>query len=114
MDCRVKVIGVSSEALSLFETDRPDIVFVDLATRDGLSDLNISDLAQRGISALDIASRIKAVSSSTPVIAVAGWGIAADNEKMKEAGFDFILQKPFRLEQLREIITKYGKSDKIT
>lgn len=103
MNCRVVSSGDSGEALSIFEAEKPDVVIVDILSEDGTQKINISDLAQKSLSARDIASRIKEVSSKTTTIAVAGWG-TPDEGKMKETGFDFVLQKPFKIEQLHKII----------
>ncbi|HDL03464.1 MAG TPA: response regulator, partial [candidate division Zixibacteria bacterium] len=66
--------------------------------------------AMPNLSGWDVASRIKAISPGTPVIIITGWGVTVDEGKMKQAGADFLLHKPFRLEQLSEIITKAGFS----
>ncbi len=80
------------EGLKVFEKHRPDIV--------------ITDLAMPRISGWELASRIKAISPETPIILITGWGVAVNEENMKRAGVDFVLRKPFRLEQLSELITK--------
>jgi len=84
------------EGIRIFETRKPDIV--------------ISDLAMPGLSGWEVASRIKAVSSGTPVIIITGWGVSVDEQKMKQVGVDYLLHKPFRLEQLSELIAKAGFS----
>ncbi|UCD16606.1 MAG: response regulator [Candidatus Zixiibacteriota bacterium] len=80
------------EGLRLFEERRPDIVIV--------------DLAMPGMTGLEMASRIKALSPVTPVIMITGWGVKLDEGEMKGAGVDFVLHKPFRLEQLSEVISR--------
>jgi len=80
------------EGLKVFEDHRPDIV--------------ITDLAMPRMSGWELASRIKVISPETPIILITGWGVSVDEENMKRAGVDFILRKPFRLEQLSEMITK--------
>ncbi len=104
MNCRVRASGNSGEALSIFESEKPDVVIIDILSKDGTQKINISDLAQQGLSARDIASRIKEVSPNTTTIAVAGWGTAPDEKKLKDSGFDYILQKPFKIEQLHKVI----------
>jgi CheY-like chemotaxis protein len=81
-----------AEGLREFESHRPDIV--------------ISDLAMPGMSGWELASRIKSLSPRTPVIIITGWGVSIDEEKMRRAGVDFVLHKPFRLEQLSDLISK--------
>jgi CheY-like chemotaxis protein len=80
------------EGLKVFEEHRPDIV--------------ITDLAMPRMSGWELATRIKALSPDTPIILITGWGVAVNEENMKRAGVDFVLRKPFRLEQLSEMITK--------
>lgn len=111
MNCRVVSSGNSDEALSIFESEKPDIVIVDILSKDGTQKINISDLAQKGLSARDIASRIRDISPKTTTIAVAGWGAVLGEEKLKDSGFDYILQKPFKIEQLHEIILGSEKGE---
>jgi len=85
------------EGLKVFEKHRPDVV--------------ITDLAMPRMSGRELASRIKAISPETPVILITGWGVAVDEDKMKRSGIDYILRKPFRLEQLSELISKVRFSD---
>lgn len=80
------------EGLRIFETHLPDIV--------------ISDLAMPGMSGWELASRVKAISPRTPVIMVTAWGASVDEKKMEQSGVDFVLNKPFRLEQLADVISK--------
>jgi CheY-like chemotaxis protein len=80
------------EGLRQFESRHPDVV--------------ISDLAMPGMSGWELASRVKSISPKTPVIIITGWGVSIDEEKMKQAGVDFVLHKPFRLEQLSDLISK--------
>lgn len=80
------------EALKIFRSHKPGIV--------------LSDLVMTGMSGWELASRIKAISPNTPVIIITGWGVSIDRDKMKQTGVDFILHKPFRLEQLSDLISK--------
>ncbi len=78
------------DGLALFESHRPDIV--------------IADLVMPGMSGLDLSARIKEIAPETPVIMITGWGVSVDNKKLEEAGVRFLLNKPFRLEQLSDLI----------
>ena len=80
------------DGLALFESNRPDIV--------------IADLAMAGMSGLELARKIKGISPDTPIILVTGWGVDVNGDMLKSAGIDFVLNKPFRLEQLSDLITK--------
>ena len=74
------------------QTYRPDIV--------------ISDLAMPGVSGWELASKVKAISPGTSIIIITGWGVPIDEDKMRQAGVDFVLHKPFRLEQLSDLISR--------
>ncbi len=76
--------------LEAFKNDRFDIVMVDLA------------LGQ--VSGWEIAREIKHHSPETPVIMMTGWGMNIDPDKAASGGVDFTLAKPFRIEQLTEVI----------
>lgn len=80
------------DGIRIFEDKRPDMV--------------ISDLAMPEISGWEVASRVKAIAPETPVIIITGWGVTVDEQKMKQVGVDFLLHKPFRLEQLSQLISK--------
>ncbi len=80
------------DGFALFESNRPDIV--------------IADLAMPGMTGLELAQKIKSISPDTPIIIVTGWDVARNDDTIRKAGVDFILNKPFRLEQLSELITK--------
>ncbi len=82
----------AEEGWRIFEELRPDII--------------IADLVMPGISGLELTGRLKKVAPEIPVILITGWGMAINESRLKEAGVDFILHKPFRLEQLSELISK--------
>ena len=69
-------------------------------------DIAMVDLAIGQVSGWDIAREIKRQAPGTPVIMMTGWGINIDPEKAARGGVDFTLTKPFKIEQLTEIITK--------
>ncbi len=81
-----------NDGLALFKSNNPDII--------------IADLAMPGMSGLELARKVKSLSPGTPIILVTGWGVAVDGDSLKRAGVDFVLNKPFRLEQLSELIAK--------
>lgn len=89
---RILTARNGNDGLALFNSKNPDII--------------IADLAMPGMSGLELARKIKSISPSTPIILVTGWGVAVDGDSLKRAGVDFVLNKPFRLEQLSELIAK--------
>ncbi|MCX6825950.1 MAG: response regulator [candidate division Zixibacteria bacterium] len=84
------------DALDLFEIHRPEIV--------------IADLFMSGMNGLELAAKIKSLSPSTQIIMITGWGATVDREKLSMAGVDSILHKPFRMEQLADLIAKARSS----
>ena len=58
-------------------------------------DLVLTDLGMPEMSGWELAKKIKEIDSGIPVGLITGWGVATTKEKMKEAGVDFILSKPF-------------------
>jgi len=82
-----------SEGLALFKQRRFDMVMVDLAIGR--------------VSGWDIAREIKRLSPETPVIMLTGWGVDIAQDKA-DGSIDYALAKPFRIEQLTEIISRAG------
>ncbi len=80
------------EGLTVFARERFDIIMV--------------DLVMEGLSGWDVARAIRKTSSDIPIIMMTGWGVALSAEETRRAGIDFTLTKPFKIEQLTEIITK--------
>jgi len=80
----------------IFQSKNPDIV--------------ISDLAMPGLSGWELASKVKAESPQIPFVIITGWGTTIDESRMAQSGVDHVLHKPFRLEQLSELISKLVQS----
>ncbi len=69
-------------------------------------DILITDLGLPDIDGWEVVRKVKALKPSLPVIVISGWGV---QKAMKDAPVDlaeFILAKPFRMEQLGELIRK--------
>ncbi len=79
-----------ARGVEMFKRDKYDIVMVDLAMGE--------------VSGWDIAREIKRHSPDTPVIMMTGWGMRLSSEETARGGVDYTLAKPFRIEQLTEII----------
>jgi signal transduction histidine kinase/CheY-like chemotaxis protein len=78
------------QGLERFEELTPQIVFSDL----GMPDLN----------GWDLASAIKARDAGTQVVMVTGWGTQIDPGTARDRGVDFILPKPFALEDVERVV----------
>jgi len=67
-------------------------------------DIVMVDLAIGRVSGWDIAREIKRHAPDTPVIMMTGWGINIEPDRAARGGVDYTLAKPFRIEQLTEVI----------
>ncbi len=73
-------------------------------------DLILTDLAMPEISGLEVARRIHAVHPAQPIILVTGWDARLNQEQLRSLGIVQILHKPFRIEQLTDIIDSLIKA----
>ncbi|MCB2229235.1 response regulator [bacterium] len=67
-------------------------------------DLVLTDLAMPGLSGLDVGRELQALYPGLPVVLVTGWQASVDQADLDRAGISFVLSKPFRMEQLTDII----------
>jgi PAS domain S-box-containing protein len=81
-------------ALAAAGGQRPEVVLLDL----GLP----------GLDGFEVARRLRAVPelAGTRLVALTGYGGAADRERTREAGFDAHLVKPVQLDALRELLAR--------
>ncbi len=72
-------------------------------------DLILMDLQMPGINGFEAMQQIRELEgyANKPIIAVTGNTTAADSTKAIEAGFDDFLAKPFRINDLIDIIRKF-------
>jgi CheY-like chemotaxis protein len=69
-------------------------------------DLVITDLGMPDISGFEVSQKIKQLKPEIPIVLITGWGANFEEAQLKEAGVDYLLAKPFRLEQLVEVVEK--------
>jgi FixJ family two-component response regulator len=62
------------------------------------------DLGLPGISGLEVAHRLKLKWPGTPVALMTGYGDRMGPDDAKSRGVDFVLAKPFSLDQLRSVV----------
>jgi GAF domain-containing protein/CheY-like chemotaxis protein len=72
--------------------------------REERFDLVITDLGMPDISGWEVASDIKKQREDIPIILITGWGIHPDPNKLKDSGVNFLLTKPFKVDQLEKVI----------
>jgi PAS domain S-box-containing protein len=67
-------------------------------------DIVLTDLGMPGMSGWEVCRAIKEMSPHTPVGMITGWGLEVDQARMKESGIDFVIPKPFQLDQIIRVI----------
>lgn len=72
-------------------------------------DLLITDLGLPDLDGWEVARRIRRKNPDIPVIVISGWGIEEAQRKAPDDLADYILSKPFRMEQLGEMIKAAAK-----
>lgn len=68
-------------------------------------DMVLTDLGMPGMSGWQLARAIKELSPKTPVAIITGWGLQPDPRQMKQAGVDLFIEKPFRISDIRRLLT---------
>jgi len=83
------------------------------AIEGNLPEVVVLDLGMPGMDGLEVARRIRSRFDATQVtlIALTGWGGAADRERTLAAGFDYHLVKPLRLEEFEQVLA--GESQRV-
>ena len=73
-------------------------------------DIILTDLAMPGLSGLELAREVKKKYAHIPIILITGWEVNLDKAQLEVAGILEVLYKPFRLEQLTDIINNIVNS----
>ena len=81
------------EAVTINEDEKPDLILMDIRMPE--------------MNGLDATRIIKEVSNDTPVIALSAYAFEENIHEAKLAGCDDFLAKPFKVENLIEIVRKY-------
>jgi len=81
------------EAVTMNEDEHPDLILMDIRMPE--------------MDGLDATRIIKEVDSDTPIIALSAYAFEENIREAKSAGCDAFLAKPFRVEDLIEIVKKY-------
>ncbi len=74
--------------------------------KDEFFDLVLTDLGMPGVSGWEIASSIRSSSPKTFVVMMTGWGASFKEKDLKDKGIDALLTKPFRLNDILEVISR--------
>ncbi len=111
---RILIIDDEEYILDMLEElleDQGHSVTTSSSTSNGLElfqksnfDVVITDLGMPEMSGWEVAERIKKMNSAVSVVLLTGWALNLEAEKIKENGVDFTLQKPFKEENLYQLI----------
>ena len=80
--------------------------------KGGNYDIVITDVGLCDISGWTVSKKIKDMSSQVPVVFITGWGNQLSSSQLKECGVDYVLTKPFKIEEISAIIKKAIDSKK--
>jgi signal transduction histidine kinase/DNA-binding response OmpR family regulator len=79
---------------------------------EGNYDLVITDLGMPELNGWEVAAKVKDASPDMPVVLLTGWGAEITAERISQLGIDGIVQKPCRLNVLRQTIDEVlGRED---
>jgi DNA-binding response OmpR family regulator len=70
-------------------------------------DMVLTDLGMPGMNGWEVARWIKSRTPQIPVALVTGWGTNLDEEKIKESGVDWIIGKPFQVNEVLETVNLF-------
>ena len=85
------------EAVNLNEDERPDLILMDIRMPE--------------MNGLDATRIIKEINQDTPVIALSAYAFEENIREAKMAGCDEFMAKPFRVENLIEVVKRYLHED---
>ena len=80
--------------------------------KTGNYDIVITDVGLPDISGWAVSKKIKDISPQVPIIFITGWGNQLSSSQLKECGVDYVLTKPFKIEEISSIIKKAIDSKK--
>ena len=81
------------EAVTINEDEHPDLILMDIRMPE--------------MNGLDATRIIKEVDSDTPIVALSAYAFDENIREAKAAGCDEFMAKPFRVENLIELVKKY-------
>jgi CheY-like chemotaxis protein len=81
------------EAVTLSEDEHPNLILMDIRMPD--------------MNGLDATRIIKEVNHDMPIVALSAYAFEENIREAKEAGCDEFMAKPFRVEDLLDVVRKY-------
>ncbi len=74
--------------------------------QQGSFHLVLTDLGMPECSGWEVASAIKKIAPDTPVALITGWALTLDRSKLREAGVDLVLNKPFQVAEIMALVAE--------
>ena len=75
----------------------------------GRFDAVFTDLGMPGVNGWDLALAVKALSPGLPIVIVTGWGAQIENQALQMRGADYVVPKPFSLEDVQDVLRQLGE-----
>ena len=93
--------------IEIFEETRGDLGFE--LIKSGNPDLVILDIQLPEMNGIEICSELRKIEKfkDTPIIAVTSFAMKGDKERIMEAGFNQYVSKPIKVQEFRELVSKY-------
>ncbi len=86
----VETASSGGQGLELFKENEFDLVF--------------TDLGMPGMSGWQVAEEVKKLNRHTPITLITGWDLQLMDNEMRDRGVDFIVNKPFQLDQVLKLV----------
>ena len=67
-------------------------------------DLVFTDLGMPSMSGWQVAEEIKCIGKKVPVAIITGWNVDLNESEMEGKGVNFIVQKPFQVNQILKLV----------
>ncbi|MFN8532320.1 MAG: ATP-binding protein [Dehalococcoidia bacterium] len=97
-----RMLALDDHRVAAFAGSQPALA----ALAEGGFDLVITDLGMPGVSGWAVAEAVKRIYPKLPVIVMSGWGADIEREAPTRPAVDAILPKPFKLQQLRDLVAR--------
>jgi CheY-like chemotaxis protein len=77
--------------------------------KDGSVDMVLTDLGMPEMNGWEVTKLIKTRIPQLPVALITGWGTNLDEKKIEESGVDWIIGKPFQVNEILETVKLFKK-----
>jgi signal transduction histidine kinase len=74
-------------------------------------DLALVDLSMPGLSGWEVAEGLRAAQPNVPIALVTGWGDQVDSEEARARGIDYLVAKPFDVDEITRLVAGVLASD---